>query len=451
MRFTPNRASSQYKVPSLTEPRPLRQITLKRQDLYYILISVWSVWHALMQRICENGVLNRGHTLARIMNYKNLILLGAGTIGRGLLKIGQRQLSTFESVTVIDKRPLPRSCKSHFPSFTFWLGDAEDLDLLTYHVTRVPGKTLVIQLCSEIDSVRVRSHLGMLGAAYLDTSASCLPGKKQGTYDEVMSYTHTWIEGMCPHWICWGINPGLVEILVRRMTQNGGNHERAFDVSVYEHDQLNATTQSGRLGVAWSPEELIEEVMLTPTLEVMKGRIVQDDSEGAKPAKFRWGKEIIPCRVVAHEDIWNMGLLPQVSSARFLYAFHPRVMEILASSVADAYESLGVPEDHMPLRGAERVAVQITADRVEKCFTWKTDHAYVWERYAVNAVQYQVCRAIEVAIELLQRTHLGLMRGTYCASTLPLDQMDWELIDKAFISNSIDWRPARDFELRVVE
>jgi hypothetical protein len=384
-----------------------------------------------------------------MMNYRSLILLGAGTIGRGLLKIGQRQLSTFELVTVIDRKPLPKSYTS--PSFTFCLGDAEDLDLLTYHVMRVPGRTLVIQLCSEIDSVRVRRHMGRLGAAYLDTSASHLPGKMHGTYDEIMSYTHTWIEGMCPHWICWGINPGLVEILARRMMQNSKLHECAFDVSVYEHDQLDATTQSGSLAVGWSPEELIEEVMLTPTLEIVKGRIVQDHSTGAKAAKFCWGKEIIPCRVVAHEDIWNMGLLPQISSARFLYAFHPRVMKVLAGSVAEAYESLGVPEDRIPLSGAERLAVQITADGVERCFTWETDHAQVWERYAVNAVQYQVCRAIEAGIELLQRTHLGLMRGTYCASTLPLDQMDWELIDEAFASNSIDWRLSRDSRLRVVE
>jgi hypothetical protein len=91
---------------------------------------------------------------------------------------------------------------------------AEDLDLLTHLVKCHAGQTLVTNLCSGIDAVRVRRHLAKLKAAYRDSSASLSPERSNDKFSEVMSYTHTQVDSMYPQWICWGINPGLVEIVV---------------------------------------------------------------------------------------------------------------------------------------------------------------------------------------------------------------------------------------------
>ena len=69
------------------------------------------------------------------MNYTNLIILGAGTMGKGLLKIGKRQLSTFDTITIIDVNHLDGVYLDYYPNTKFQTGDAEDLDgfMLTFY------------------------------------------------------------------------------------------------------------------------------------------------------------------------------------------------------------------------------------------------------------------------------------------------------------------------------
>ena len=373
-------------------------------------------------------------------------------MGRSLLKIGQRQLLTFETITTLDTVPLSGDFGQRYRSFASCVGDAEDLELLSRLIKRRAGPTVVVNLCSGVDSVRIRKHLGRLQAAYLDTSASLLPDRTNGSFAEIMSYAHTSVDSMFPQWICWGMNPGLVEIVARRLMMNEEDSAAGYHVTVYEYDQLDARTQAGRLGVGWSPAELVEEVMLTPTLEIREGKVLLAGEPGAKTKLVRWGEEEVPSRMVAHEDIWNLGRLPQVSSAKFLYAFHESIMEVLAGPVAPAYERLGVPEDEVSLKGTERVALQVATDgKVGKCLVWETDHREAWKRYRMNAVQFQVSRSIQVALELLQHTHLGLMRGTHCASTLPLTLQDWHFIDRVFAANDILWRPCEALGLCVMD
>lgn len=386
------------------------------------------------------------------MNYKNLIILGAGTIGKGLLRIGKRQLTTFDTITIIDVNRLDGNYLDYYRNINFQTGDAEDLDLLTFLVKPLSGRVLVVNLCSGVDSVRIRKHLGKLGTAYLDTSAGLLPDRTQDTFIDLMKYTHTRVDSPCPQWICWGMNPGLVEIVARKMLMDSHERDGNFHVTIYEHDNLNVVTKSGKLGVGWSPSDLIGEFMLTPTFEVRDDRPVQDDIKCAKPATVRWGGDTVASRIVAHEDIWNLGLIPQVSSARFAYALHPSIMEVLSSPVDRAYERLGVPEDDVPLRGKDRVAVQLISDNNERqCLVWETDHAQVWSQYGVNAVQFQVCRGIQVALDLFQRTSLGLLKGTYCPSTLPLTQREFDFIERSFAISDIEWLSCTSPDLRILD
>lgn len=386
------------------------------------------------------------------MNYKHLVLLGAGTIGKGLLKLGKRQLTEFKTITVLDRQPLPESYLSRYRNIAFQPGDAEDLDLLGHLIKPLTKRVLVLNLCSDTDSVRIRKHLGELGTAYLDTSAGLLPDRSQEDFIRLMEYNHTAVESPYPHWICWGMNPGLVEIVARKIINRIDYGAKCHHVTVYEHDDLNVSTRSGRLGVGWSPYELIEELMLTPSLEIRSGRAVQARKKGATPAAVRWGKEIMTSKIAAHEDIWNIGLLPEVSSARFAYALHPSLMEVFDGPVDRAYERIGVPEDDVPLKGKDRVAVQVIRENnEEECMVWETDHAQVWKEYGVNGVQFQVCKSIQVALDLLQHTSLGLLEGTYCASTLPLTQREFTFIEQSFDTNSVRWQPYNHVDLKILD
>jgi hypothetical protein len=384
------------------------------------------------------------------VNYRHLLLLGTGSMGRSLLKIGHRQLSTFEAITTLDTTPLCRDIGLRGRSFASFTGDAEDLELLTWLIKRHPGPAVVVNLCSGVDSVRIRKHLCGLQAAYLDTSASLLPGRRDGSFAEIMSYTHTPADCIFPQLICWGMNPGLVEIIARRLMTDGEDGATGYEVTIYEYDLLDARTKAGRLGVGWSPVELIEEVMLTPTFEIRDGKAALEEEIGAKTRLVRWGGEEAPSRVVAHEDIWNLGMLPQVSSAKFFYALRESIMDVLSGAVAAAYELIGVPEDEVSLKGTDRIAVQVAGGgKTGNCLMWETDHGDVWKRFRVNAVQFQVCRSIQVALELLQHTHLGLMRGTYCASNLPLTPEDRHFMDHILAANDILWQPCEALGLCV--
>lgn len=383
---------------------------------------------------CDTRTPQRG-----ALNFRDLLILGAGSIGKSLLKIGQKQLDTFERITVLT--PF-RVEFDNQPRAQLVVGSAEDPGMLRNLLERRQDRSLVVNLASRVDSVRIRNAVGTMNAAYIDTSASMLPGSVKAGYDEVMTYTHSPSRSPYPQWIGWGANPGLVEIIARKLMS--GHEDGVFDISIYEDDQMEARTDSGKLGVGWSPEDLIEEVMLTPSLEIREGKRIQDGAAGARESTMYWGGRRIPCRVVAHEDIWNLGLLPTVRSAKFLYALHPAVMEVLSGPVDLAYQRLEVPSDNVPLKGLDRIAVQVANSHAETSLKWETDHAEMRERHGVNAVQFQVCRSLQVAIQLLQETDFGLKAGTYCASTLPLDGKSWELIDSALAENEIFLAPCEE-------
>jgi hypothetical protein len=381
------------------------------------------------------------------MNYRHCILLGIGAIGSALLKLGQAQLSTFETVTAVDVKEPRLNLHGPYGTFDFIQGDARDLDLLTRLIQGRSGASLIVNMCSGIDYVRIRNHIARFDAAYLDLSASSLNGA--GTYDDIMRYTHTRAESARPQWICWGMNPGLVELVARRLMnerpETGTKH-----VIIYEHDSLHAITETGRIGVGWSPVDLIEEVMVTPTVEIREGVVCQHDTEGALHERVQWGDEIVPSRIVAHEDIWNLHLLPRLATARFFYAFHPSVMSVLEGNREEAYGRIDVPEETVSLTGADRVAVQVLdEDGAGQTLLWETDHAKTWANYRLNAVQYQVCKGVQVALDLLQHTHFGTLTGTYCASNLPISEKDWELIERSFVSNDIEWRSAENLGIGV--
>jgi len=379
------------------------------------------------------------------MNYNHLVVLGCGSIGGALLKVGREDLSDFKRVTVIDKekRVLPG-----FGNLEFVAGDLDRPETLKTVLNRIPKSvSLVVNLTEGLDNIAIRRLVSEYRAAYLDSGAGIIGAfPKESRLSRLMPYNHTLVRSNYPQWTCWGINPGLVELEARRMLGEFDNPEDCYAIRVFEHDQLSGQTRSGRTAVGWSPNGLVNEISQTPTFEIVDGRTVEHQQNKAKNVRVAWVGQTIAGKKVAHEEVWNFGLFLKAWSAFFVYALSPEVMEIVNKPAREAISNLGVPADGDPITGKEQIVVQVrNLNREnEKCLVWEEEHGETGRRYGVNAVQLQTCRGIQLAIRLLQHTRLGRLTGNFCASSLPLKKPDWKEIDKITRQLNINWRPAKE-------
>jgi hypothetical protein len=184
--------------------------------------------------------------------------------------------------------------------------------------------------------------------------------------------------------------------------------------------------------------------MVSPSFQIMGGRPAEGAGKGAEKVLAFWNDRPVPSRLVGHEDIWNLGQIPEVKNARFFYALHPKAMKILEGDPDRARGRLKVPGRHVPVVGLEQVAVKVTSkySRREKALQWAVDHETVWEAHGLNAVQYQTGKCLLLAIMLLQRTRYGKFPVNCCASNLPITGLDWEHIETAMEELGIHWENA---------
>lgn len=372
-------------------------------------------------------------------NYETLIIAGLGAVGSSLLRLGHRELQSFRKVVLVDKdADLLGRYQGH--GFLCRTGSVEDHGFLGKVVSEVETNGLFVNLCANTDNVRLRRFLALSRLAYLDICASVTDTLGEHRFSRIMEYTRTLVSSRYPHWLCWGVNPGLVEIITRKIIRDFQG--RDVEVTVYEHDQLHTAKNGAQLPVGWCPQALVEEVMLAPTLVVRDGAPKEDEGCGARQAVSFWGGNPVPARVVAHEDIWNLAMIAGVRQARFLYSLAPGVMKALAGDLEAAKKNLRMPSADCPVFGLEQLAVHVQASGSEEAKTllWQTDHHEVWKRYGVNGVQYQTAKSLLFAMGLLQHTPYGTRAGSYCASDLPIAPSDWGMIDNLFAVHDIDWR-----------
>lgn len=382
------------------------------------------------------------------MNYRTLIIAGYGTIGSSIARVGGKELELFESVIAFDKD------FTHQPTdvdhIDFLTGDIEDTNFLAALCRNVQTPALLLNVAAATNNVEIRKVLSTFDFAYLDSCASSLPDKTEYRFSRYMPYTYTPIPSRYPHWLCWGINPGLVEIMARKLIQELGDGT-GFDVSVYENDQLCADWKGDALAVGWSPEMLVEEVMRSPTLQISNGRLVERKAPGTDKVTAFWGDTPVASRIVGHEDIWNLGQLDRVHKARFVYGLHPAVMSVFNGDPDAAIERLKVPDESVPIYGRERVAVRVQRidDQAERSVIWETDHEAVWKKHGVNAVQYQTGKSLLLAILLLQKTGYGKWPISACASDLPISAKGWKTIEAYMDGLNIHWDDADSLKLSV--
>jgi len=383
------------------------------------------------------------------VRYRSLVIAGVGAVGRALCVLGRRQLASFEEVVTVDRRPLPPFVDLP-PGVAFEQWDIADDRRLRQLLDRLPPPTLLLNLCVGIDNLILRRLLADRDAAYLDAACSAPDGSDEVRFSRMMPHSLTPVASRRPQWLCWGINPGLVEIVARRLIHEWGEAGGPFSVTVFEHDEIHtATAADGRVAVGWCCDSLIEEVMESPTFFVTSGREVEDATPGTRPVTARWNGAAVPSRLVGHEDIWNLGRLPAVRDAAFVYGLHPRIMAVFdTGQVALAKERFYVPPPEEPVYGHERVAVQVRGpDGRQRSLLWQEDHHRIWQRFGCNAVQYQTATSVLFALVLMHRTRLGGIGGNHTASTLPIAPDTWPLIDACLRELDIRWQDASSLGL----
>lgn len=383
------------------------------------------------------------------MNFKTFVIAGLGTIGSGLLRLGKETLDTFEHLVAVDRsaeklNPPPDlnlSCRQ---------GNIENVDFLRNFFKDIRLPALFVNLSSGVDNVRIRKIISQFDVAYIDSCAGGIYQEPEYRFTRLMPYTLQKTESSFPHWLCWGINPGLVEIISRRIMERFGDKEPSFDVSIFEFDQLHAGLKDSKLAVGWSPEALVEEVMISPSFWVRDKKQVEIGEPGSRKTLAFWEGKPVLSRIVGHEDVWNIAKLNGVNSAEFVYALAPPVMEAFEGETDDALCLLKVPDADVPVSGMEQVAVRVrdAESGKEEALVWAVDHEDVWRRHKVNAVQYQTGKSLLLAISLLQRTRYGRLPLNCCAADLPISGEDWENIEYLMTALDISWTDAVALALR---
>jgi saccharopine dehydrogenase-like NADP-dependent oxidoreductase len=378
-------------------------------------------------------------------NYNSLIIGGFGSVGTGLAKLGDDVLIGFNRIYAIDNEQTKLDIRSDL-DISFILGDIQDISFLQDFLNKVDFPAIFVNLCPHVDNIILRKFLSRYPVAYIDSCVSAISGNDESCISRLMSYTNSFISSRYPHLVCWGINPGMVEIIARMIIKDCFSNDGMFDVSVFEHDQLIADFDNSMKAVGWSPCSLVDEFMLTPSYQIQDGEEVEAEENRAGKIVAFWEGQKVKSGIVAHEDIWNIGnLLAGINSARFIYGLQPGVMKLLEGSPDEAMRLLKIPEDNVPVYGWDRIAVEVGCLRSgRKCtLLWETNHHQVWEEFRVNAVQYQTAKSLLFAVKLVQQTHYGHLKNSHCASNLPIRQTDWQIVKSFMDDLDIIWNDGK--------
>jgi len=386
------------------------------------------------------------------VNFQTLIIAGLGSIGGSMFAVGKEYLPWFAKVLAVDREARKPVIPMDAPVEVL-VRDVTDTSFLEELIRRVPKPVLLLNLCAGIDHVRLRKMIEKLPAAYLDSGCCTPEGTDEHRFSRMMPYTLTPVESGYPHWLCWGINPGVVELVTRMLLRRMGLPAAEAEVTIFEHDSLQTANPDHGIAVGWCPAFLVEEMLISPSLVVEEGGLREGLAAGGQPVLVSWDNETVACRVVGHEDIWNLGQLLGVGSARFVYGLSPRVMSVLDSRDAPAAAAeLKVPLPATPVLGLERIAVQVrsSSSGASRTLLWETDHERVWKRLGVNGVQFQTCVSLWLALHMLQNTSFGTLQGTWCASNLPFSEADWREVESAMSRLGMAWEEADHSSIRLL-
>jgi hypothetical protein len=387
-----------------------------------------------------------------VRRYPTLILGGHGSIGRAFFILGSSLFASFDRIVLIERHQMGLSGAR---DVLFLRGDIEDESFLSGVLSAYAEGFVFVNLCSFTDSYRIRTTVSRWGGAYIDTSCSTIHGKDEHRYSRLMPHTFQPTRNSEPHFTCSGVNPGMVEIITRKIINETFPGGASLDVHFFENDRFCARLNDGKVGVSWSPGTLVDEVILTPTFCIKDSRVVESDSPPALKARTRWGSTTLEARLVGHEEIWNLQRLKgmTIGNSCFAYALREEVMDVLNDDPEVASRRLIIPGPGVPVSGTDTLAVQVIEKSSGKCRTlaWTTDHAATWKRWGINGVQFQVASSLLFFLDLLLRSGDWAAGRVLCASDIPFELIGWDVADDLFTKYDIEWKDANDLSLGIEE
>lgn len=385
--------------------------------------------------------------------FASIVIAGLGSVGGAFVKLAGNYLSSFPSVFLVDLEGASRWGQGDPFDYRMVRGDVRDEKLLDRLLKEAPAPVLFLNVCSGIDTLRLRRSLSGRVAAYLDVGASALPPEIPASFHNVMTYTSTPLPGPGLHLLCQGLNPGMVELVARRLMGDFFDDKGPFEIVVFERDTLSADLRDGAVPVGWSPSDLLEEMILLPPFEIREGARWEATGNGAAPLFGTWEDRRIQARIVAHEDIWNLGLLKRTKSARFYYSLSDKAMDLFAEGHPGAANRLLVPPREVPLHGRDTIIVTVReiATGRSQSRAWSIDHSQTWQQYGLNGVQYQTATSLLLSVLLVSRGGIAPTAGTYNSTTLPLTPASWDLFDSLLDELAIAWLPVEEKDLPFFE
>lgn len=373
-------------------------------------------------------------------NPSTLFIAGYGAIGQGFMAMGKPFLKRFSRIVVMDLRPpsVPLPANIDFQRLDVHSPALEPL----LHGTA--NDFVFINICAGTDNFLLREICAKHGGFYLDLCCSMFSNKDELRFSKLMPRTYAPVhDGHPPHMVCAGINPGLVEIIAKQIIQQHFQGRRV-QVGFFELDTIHADLKPGKLAVAWSPEVLTEEIMLSPSMYVHGGKPMEPPAPPSMTAQVTWSGVPIPARIVGHEEVWNICTIPnaEVVESFFAYSFSPPLMQLLDGDVTEAREKLIMPGPDVPVHGTDTIVVQVKDmdNGNTKSLCWSLKHSDCHKRFGINAVQLQTSLSALVFAELLCDGKLPASSGRpTCASDLDVALLAPE-IDALFETYGIKWK-----------
>lgn len=389
-----------------------------------------------------------------MLEYKTIFIAGWGSIASGIFRVGEKFLSGFKNIVVVDRQKR----KSYYfrkNNIDFHCINIENLSYFKKIIKKYDSPYIFINLCSNTDNYRIRKFLSNYfahSALYIDTCCSGIYKNKENRFSKLMPYTFKKCNNKLPYFICGGINPGMVEIIARMIIKRFLEGGKEYDIYIFEKDELTTKMANNKIAVSWSPEILINEVVYTPTFQIINGSIVEEKKAPTIIKNVRWGNKVIESRIVGHEEIWNFFKNNKINNSFFSYSLPDKVMNLFKNSYKNYYKILKVPNNKNKIFGKERIAVKVINKKNNKSKTliWEEDHHKIWKKYKINAVQYQTTLSIIFFIELLKKIKTDKRDWLYCASNFPINHFSWKYINKLMRKYRIKWKNGDNLNLSIV-
>lgn len=386
--------------------------------------------------------------------FNDIIIAGYGSISKGLLSVGNKFLKKFKNIYIIDKNNIEINIfdKVLINKIKKIKLDIENLSELENKIKKINKPLILINLCSGTDNLRLRKLFAKYPIMYIDACCSLIYNKKEYRYSKLMPYTFKKLDNKYPHFVCAGINPGLVEIIARKIIfKYFDNRNDIYDILFYEHDTFYLKGKKDRFYVSWSPRTLIDEVVLSPTFEIKNNKEIEDKIGPTRLVKTKWNKTVHNSRLVGHEEIWNLAQNFKVNNSFFAYSFSKRIMNEFNKSASVLYKNFLLPKENLEPSGTDLVAVKVKNNKngIEKTMFWKVSHKKIWNMYKINGVQYQTALGVIFFLKLMLKQK-KFKHNLYCASDFPINN-NWKLIENEMKELNINFIFSNKLNIKKVD